>query len=322
LAVDINGNLYEYDLGSDNPCSGNIYKFTPEGVRTTFFTCAGAGGYTIVFDNQGNLYVPSDAIFPDPPGCNEGCPDPCANCLYYIGVYKIDPQGAVSVPYFLPPNWGAAGIAFDSGSNLWVVSHNGFSGTNNVFVNPHYYSGQGADFYCPPSFGGGVSNSLAIDQFNNVYIEHGGSEGIFLPCSSTSIIDLSNLLFGETLGQLVIEPPAYAAQVQQPINADGTSIFNSRRGVVAVRFALTYGGAATCALPPATIAVTRTGGGVTGNVNESIYTASADTGSNFRISGCQYMYNLNSSAHGVGIYRVDIKILAGLVVGSATFELR
>ena len=32
-------------------------------------------------------------------------------------------------------------------------------------------------------------------------------------------------------------------------------------------------------------------------------------------------YNLNSSALGVGIYRVDIKI-NGQVVGSATFELK
>jgi len=73
-----------------------------------------------------------------------------------------------------------------------------------------------------------------------------------------------------------------------------------------VRFNLTLGGVATCDLPPATIAVTRTGGGVTGN---------------FRIDNCQYVYNLNSRALGIGIYRVDI-LINGQVVGSATFELR
>ncbi len=50
--------------------------------------------------------------------------------------------------------------------------------------------------------------------------------------------------------------PAYAAQVQQPINPDGSSAFTVRRGVVPVKFTLTQCSVATCALPPATIAVT------------------------------------------------------------------
>ena len=59
----------------------------------------------------------------------------------------------------------------------------------------------------------------------------------------------------------------------------------------------------------------------TGPIDESVYAGSADTGSNFRIDGCQYVYNLNSSALGVGTYRVDIKI-NNQVVGSATFQLK
>ncbi len=114
---------------------------------------------------------------------------------------------------------------------------------------------------------------------------------------------------------------AYAAQVQQPINADGSSVFSVRRGVVPVKFTLTQGGVTTCALPPATIAVTRTSGGTTGAVDESVYSGSADTGSNFRISSCQYMYNLSASALGVGTYRADIKI-NGTAVGNATFQLK
>jgi hypothetical protein len=114
---------------------------------------------------------------------------------------------------------------------------------------------------------------------------------------------------------------SYSAQVQQPINADGSSVFTVRRGVVPVKFTLTQGGTQTCALPPATIAVTRTSGGTTGAIDESVYTMAADTGSNFRIDGCQYVYNLNSSALGVGTYRVDIKI-NNQVVGSATFQLK
>src|SRR6266550_2880688 len=115
--------------------------------------------------------------------------------------------------------------------------------------------------------------------------------------------------------------PCYSAQIQQPIDADGTSVFNVRRGVVPVKFTLTLGGVATCDLPPATIAVTRTAGGATGQIDESVYNGSADTGSNFRISNCQYIYNLSASALGVGTYRVDIKI-NNQVVGSGIFQLK
>jgi hypothetical protein len=119
----------------------------------------------------------------------------------------------------------------------------------------------------------------------------------------------------------VFTPDLYSAQIQQPINPDGSSVFNVRRGVVPVKFTLTDNGNATCALPPATIALTRTAGGTTGAIDESIYSGSADTGSNFRIDSCQYVYNLSASALGVGTYRVDIKI-NNQVVGSATFQLK
>jgi hypothetical protein len=120
--------------------------------------------------------------------------------------------------------------------------------------------------------------------------------------------------------EVQIVTPSYTGQVQPPINADGTSAFNVRRGVVPVRFTLTLSGVATCDLPPATIAVTRTAGGVIGEVNESVYGGNADTGSNFRIDNCQYVYNLNSRALGVGTYRIDI-LIDGQVVGNAVFSL-
>jgi hypothetical protein len=114
---------------------------------------------------------------------------------------------------------------------------------------------------------------------------------------------------------------SYSAQVQQPINSDGSSVFSVRRGVVPVKFTLSQGGNQTCALPPATIAVTRTSGGTTGAVDESVYSGSADNGSNFRIDSCQYIYNLSASALGVGTYRVDI-LINGQVVGSGIFQLK
>jgi hypothetical protein len=116
-------------------------------------------------------------------------------------------------------------------------------------------------------------------------------------------------------------PPSCAAQVQPPINADGSSVFNVRRGVVPVKFSLTCNGNPTCDLSPATIAVTRTAGGATGQVNESVYSGPSDSGSNFRIEGCEYHYNLYSNALGAGTYRVDI-LINGQVIGSATFQFK
>ena len=117
------------------------------------------------------------------------------------------------------------------------------------------------------------------------------------------------------------QTPAYAAQVQQPINPDGSSVFNVRRGVVPVKFTLTLNGVPTCDLPPATIAVYRTGTGGNQQIDESVYSGPADTGSNFRIDGCQYIYNLSAGALGAGRYQVDIQI-NGQVAGSGIFQLR
>jgi hypothetical protein len=117
--------------------------------------------------------------------------------------------------------------------------------------------------------------------------------------------------------------PIYKALVQPPVNAGGRSIFKANRGAVPVKFSLTQNNTPTCSLPPATIAVTRTAGGVIGSVDESTYVMAADNGSNFRIdsTACQYIYNLAASAMGVGTYRVDI-LLNGIVVGNAVFALK
>ncbi len=88
-----------------------------------------------------------------------------------------------------------------------------------------------------------------------------------------------------------------------------------------MKFTLTLDRMPTCDLPPATIAVYRTGTGANQQIDEAVYSRPADTGSNFRIDSCQYVYNLSASALGVGTYRVDI-LISGQVVGSATFQLR
>ena len=84
---------------------------------------------------------------------------------------------------------------------------------------------------------------------------------------------------------------------------------------------LSVNGAPACALPPGTIALTRTGGGTIGATDESVYIGLGDTGSNFRMDSCQYVYNLSANALGVGTYRVDI-LINDQVVGSGIFQLK
>jgi uncharacterized membrane protein len=122
---------------------------------------------------------------------------------------------------------------------------------------------------------------------------------------------------------LGIPNPSHSASVQQPINADGSSVFRANRGVIPVKFMLLNNGSPTCELPPATIAVFRMSGSTGVQVNESEYIQSADTGSNFRIdtTNCQYIYNLSAATLGVGTYAVQIQINSS-AVGDASFALK
>jgi hypothetical protein len=98
-------------------------------------------------------------------------------------------------------------------------------------------------------------------------------------------------------------------------------VFTAKRGVVPVKFTLSLGGVATCQLPAATISVFRVSGSTQTAINETAYLMASDTGSKFRIDGCQYVYNLGTSSLGTGTYVVNISIGGG-VVGSGTFGLK
>jgi hypothetical protein len=125
----------------------------------------------------------------------------------------------------------------------------------------------------------------------------------------------------KTFNDFVIAFPLTIAQVQQPVNSDGSSVFNAQRGVVPIKFNLLKDGVATCNLPAATLSLTRLFGGTPGSVDESMYAMAADSGSNFRVSGCQYIYNLAASAVGAGQYKVGLQI-GNEIVGIAYFELK
>ncbi len=142
---------------------------------------------------------------------------------------------------------------------------------------------------------------------------------------TTSLDTTNNIICGSvtSLSPFAIVEAAYVAQVQPPINPDGSSVFKASRGVVPVKFTLTLGGASTCALPPATISVFRVSGSTLTTINESTYLLPSDTGSNFRIdtTNCQYVYNVGTSSLGTGTYQVNISI-GGSVVGSGIFGLQ
>jgi YVTN family beta-propeller protein len=123
-----------------------------------------------------------------------------------------------------------------------------------------------------------------------------------------------------SFGRFISHSPN-VAKVQQPINADASSVFKASRGVIPVIFALYVSGVPTCALPNATIALTRTSGGTVGSVDESTYEMAADNGANYRVSDCQYIYNLGSKNLGTGTYRVDI-LVNGSVVGNGIFGMK
>jgi len=111
--------------------------------------------------------------------------------------------------------------------------------------------------------------------------------------------------------------PIYHALVQQPINADGSSVFKNKRGTIPVKFRLTQHNARTCNLLPATLAITRASGGKLRSVDENEY----GRGSSFKITGCQYHYNLVAKELGAGVYRADISI-NGIMVGHAVFAVK
>jgi sugar lactone lactonase YvrE len=162
------------------------------------------------------------------------------------------------------------------------------------------------------------------DAFNQLQVLHwNGTSWNNVTAFDPARVFLTKTIYASTptLSPFVVAKETLKAQVQQPINADGSSVFSVKRGVVPVVFTLTSDSVATCQLPAATISVTRTAGGVLGAIDESTYLSKADSGSNFRVSNCQYVYNLAASSLGTGTYRVNM-LIGGTVVGSGTFALK
>jgi hypothetical protein len=115
----------------------------------------------------------------------------------------------------------------------------------------------------------------------------------------------------------------YEAEVQMPIKADGSAVFNANRGVVPVKFALSTDGTPTCSLPAATIAIARLDGESIGPISDTTYELPPDEGRDFRIdaASCHYTYNLGIATFTPGRYWASISI-DGMVIGAASFGIR
>jgi sugar lactone lactonase YvrE len=261
LAADSVGNIYAGNTNSDQFAPGYVQKFTPGGVGS-FFASTGDDPSGLAFDSAGNLYVAN---------ANDNT------------IYKITSGGGVS--FFASTASYPSGLAVDNAGNLYVTIY--FSNTIEKF------SSAGTDLGAFASTGLSGPAGLAFDSAGNLYVANTTNNTIekFTTGGVGS-------LFANTGGVptfIAIQHTPIAAQIQPPINADDSSVFKASRGVVPVKFTLAIGGVATCNLSPATISVTRTAGGTIGAIDESIYESSADSGPNFRVSDCQYVYNLAAS---------------------------
>jgi hypothetical protein len=158
LAFDRAGNLFLMAIDLNDPnLASTIYKFTPDGVQSTFGSVPGQG-HSIAFDSAGNLFA-NDATDQD--------------------IYKFTPDATRSVfvgPTAFDPDHGPIGLAFDRFGNLFV-SLEGVAGVpcSNDRILKFTPDGVGSDFATDVCFPWG----LAFDRSGNLFV----TERSFTPLS-------------------------------------------------------------------------------------------------------------------------------------------
>ena len=289
--------IYPSNNGFEVPDMGGGYNYSPSGAGWTFLSPYGFGAFGTGIAANGSAFNVMNA----PNGNSDGTTSTIGQAAFFQGG---DGTLASGIYFYQTINGFQAGTA----SVSFLLESRG--------PYPMYQLMVTLDDTVLGTFSTISSDAFVPETTISVPVTAGSHTLYFIP---NGLNDNNRDGFVDSVSIDNIPTLTYSAQVQQPINLDGSSVFNVRRGVVPVKFTLTQDGVATCTLPPATIVVTRTAGGTTGPIDESIYTGSADTGSNFRIDSCQYVYNLSASALGLGTYRVEIKI-NNQVVGSGIFQ--
>jgi len=291
MAFDTSGNLFVSDQ-----LEKTIRKFSPDGTHLGVFAAGLGDPWGLAFDAGGNLYAANRS----------------ANVIT-----KYAANGTLLGVFTSAWLDQPIGIAFDALGHLFVANF----GNSKI----SQFSSVGVDLGLFASDGLSKPTEITFDDAGNLYVANWGNSTVRLYAANGT--DLGYLVTGG-LSQpqgIAIRRDAvvYSATIQPPINGNGSSVFNAKRGVVSVKFTLAVNGAPTCQLPAATISLERTAGGTLGAINESEFVQSADTGSNFRIdtTNCQYVYNLGSDSLGVGTYVVRINI-ANVAIGTGTFSLR
>ena len=300
VALDSGGNLYVTELFNDT-----IRKITPGGVVTTLAGLAGVAGAAdgtgdavrfdvpngLGVDSAGNVYV-ADAFNNTIRVGNPVVPPITTPTGSSVNV-NAGTVGTASVSITFPQvtTTGNTTVTLINAASAGSLP----SGYQLLGAGYAYEISTTAQYQSPIVIAFQVPNvdAATFSQLQVLHYVNG------VPTNVTSSRDATtNTIYATvtSLSPFVIAKSLFNAQVQQPINSDGSSVFTVKRGVVPVKFTLAQNGASTCSLPPATIALTRTAGATTGVVDESVYSGPADTGSNFRIDSCQYVYNLSSGS--------------------------
>jgi streptogramin lyase len=206
---------------------------------------------------------------------------------------RITPAGAITEFPMNPGGGAPTGITVGPDGNLWFMD---WIGNKLARITP---SGIIAEFPIP-TVNSGPQGGMTIGPDSNLW---------FTEISANQIAKVS------------ITTPSYSATVQPPIRNDGSSVFNASRGSIPSKFTLSLNGDPTCQLPLATIAVTRIAGAAPGPVNQADFITPSDSGVNFRIDACQYVYNLSASSLGPGTYLVQI-VINSVPIGQGQFGLQ
>jgi hypothetical protein len=193
------------------------------------------------------------------------------------------------------------------GALRWSI---GISPTTSLFI---YYGAEPNTTNCTTE-DGGVSSQSGLNMIGRLDLRYDTSQlgGTFYDTyahalaliGSTPITSATLVLDGGWGGDQVVTPSNVTVNTNTFVPAGGGSVL-------------------TCTLPPATIQITKLSGSTTGAVNEPLTIQPADNNSQFRVVGCNYMYNLDtSSLSGAGRYEVGAVIGGTPATGVALFDLR